>query len=77
MCIPPTVEVFFPQNQYKSSFRKFTATTTKTYTSQYNKNMIHNLSGPILTEEELSVLIKGLSFVPTPTKIFKQEINKS
>ena len=35
--------------------------------------MIHNLSDHTLTEEELSVLIKGLLFVPTPIKTFKQE----
>ena len=35
--------------------------------------MIHNLSNYTLTEEEFSVLIKGLSFVPTPTKTFNQE----
>ena len=38
--------------------------------------MIHNLSDYTLTEDEFSVLIKGLLFVPTPTKTFKQEINK-
>ena len=30
---------------------KFTITTIKAYNSQYNKNMIHNLSNHILTEE--------------------------
>ena len=39
--------------------------------------MIHNLSDHILTEDELSVLAKGLSFVPTPIKNFKQETNRS
>ena len=39
--------------------------------------MIHNLTDYTLTEEEFSVLTKGLSFVPTPIKTFKQEINKS
>ena len=39
--------------------------------------MIHNLSDHTLTEDEFSVLLKGLFFVPTLTKTFKQEINKS
>ena len=38
---------------------------------------MHNLSDHILTEDELSVLTKGLSFVPTPTKTFKQDTNRS
>ena len=74
---PPSIKVLFPLNQYKSSFRKFTANSIKAYTSQYNKNIIHNLSDHILTEDELSVLTKGLSFVPTPTKTFKQDTNRS
>ena len=49
----------------KSSFLKFTTNSIKTYTSQCNKNMIHNLSDHTLTEDEFSVLTKGLSFVPT------------
>ena len=49
----------------------------KTYPSQYNKNMIHNLPNHTLSEEEFPVFIKGLFFVPAPTKTFKQEINKS
>ena len=36
-----------------------------TVTFQYNKNLIHNLSNHNMTEEELLVLIKGLSFAPT------------
>ena len=36
---------------------------------QYNKNMIHNLSNHNLTEEELSVLVKGLPFAPTLPKL--------
>ena len=32
------------------------------------QNMIHNLSDHTLTEDEFSVLTKGLSFVPSPTK---------
>ena len=39
--------------------------------------MIHNLSVHSLTEEESLVFIKDLSFVPTLTKTFKQEIKKS
>ena len=70
---PLSIKVLFAQNQCKCSFRKSTATTIKTYTFQYNKNMIHNLSNCTLTEEEFSVLIKVLSFVPTPTKTFKQK----
>ena len=49
----------------------------KTYTSQYNKNMIHSLSYNTLTEDELSVFTKGLSSVTTPTKTFKQKLNES
>ena len=60
------MKVLFPQNQRKSSFRKFTTKFIKIYTSQYNKNMIHNLSNHTLTEDEFSVLTKGLSLVPTP-----------
>ena len=74
---PPSIKVPFPLNQCKSSFRKFTSNSIKAYTSQYNKNIIHNLSDRILTEDELSVLIKGLSFVPTPTKTSKQDTNRS
>ena len=74
---PPSIKVLFPLNQCKSSFRKFTANSIKPYTSQYNKNIIHNFSDRILTEDKLSVLTKGRSFVPTPTKIFKQDTNRS
>ena len=74
---PPSRKVLFPLNQCKSSFRKFTTNSIKAYTSQYNKNIIHNLSDHILTEDELSVLTKGLSFVPTQKKTFKQDTNKS
>ena len=73
---PPSIKVLFPQNQCKSSFRKFTTKSIKTYTSPYNKNMIHNLSDHTLIEDEFSVLTKGLPFVPTSTKTFK-ETNKS
>ena len=74
---PVSIKVLFPQNQCKSLFRKFTTKSMKIYTSQYNKNMIHNVSNHTLTEDELSVLPKGLFFVLTPTKTFKQETNKS
>ena len=77
MYTPPSIKVLFPLNQCKSSFRKFTSNSIKAYTSQYNKNIMHNLSVHILTEDELSVLTKGLSFVPTPTKTFKQDTNRS
>ena len=73
---PPSIKVLFPLNQCKSSFRKFAANSIKAYTSQYNKNIIHNFSDHILTEDELSVLTKGLSFVPIPTKTFKQGTNR-
>ena len=67
---PLSIKVLIPQNQFKSSFRKFTATTIKIYSFQYNKNVIHNLSNHTLTEEKLSVLTKGfLSFVLTPSKL--------
>ena len=65
---PPSIKVLL-----KCSFREFTANSIKTYTSQYNKNMTHNLPNHTLTEDELSVLTKGLSFVPTPTKTLTQE----
>ena len=74
---PPSIKVLSPLNQCKSSFRKFTANFIKAYTSQYNKNIIRNFSDHIVTEDELSVLTKGLSFVPTPTKTFKQNTNRS
>ena len=74
---PPSIKVLFPLNQCKFSFRKFTANSIKTYTSQYRKNMIHNLSDHALTEDEFSVLTKRLSFVPNTTKTFKQETKKS
>ena len=73
----PSTIVLFPLNQCKSSFRKFAANSVKAYTSQYNKNIIHNLSDPILTEDELSVFTKVLTFVPTLTKSFKQDTNRS
>ena len=73
---PPSIKVLFPLNQCKSSFRKFKTNSIKTYTFQYNKNMIHNLSDHKLTDQEFSVLTKGLSFVPTPTKTFKQKTYK-
>ena len=41
------------------------------------QNMVRKLSDHTLTEDEISVLIKGLSFVPTPTKTVKQKRNKS
>ena len=73
---PRSIKVLFPLNQCKSSFRNFMANSIKTYTSQCNKKMIHNLSNHTLTEDEYSVLTKDLSFVPTPTKTFKKETNK-
>ena len=75
----PLIRVLFPltnANLFCKSFCKFTANSMKTYTSQYKKN-IHNLSDHILKEDELSVLTKGLFFVPTHTKTFKQNTNKS
>ena len=39
--------------------------------------MIHNLSDHTLTEDEFSVLTKGLSFVPTPSRTFQHEMNIS
>ena len=74
---PPSIKVLFPLNQSKSLFRKFTTNSIKNYSSQYNKNMIYNLSYNTLTEDAYSFLIKGLPFVPTLTKTFKQETNKS
>ena len=73
----PSIKVLFPLNQRKSSSRKFTINSIQTYTSQYNENMIHNPSDHTLTEDDLSVLNKDLYFVPTLTKTFKQETNKS
>ena len=71
------IKALFPLNQCISSFCKFMTNFIKTYTSQYNQNVIHNLSNHTLTKNEFSVLTKGLSFVSTPTKTFKQETNKS
>ena len=73
----PSIKVLFPINQCKSFFLKFTANSIKTYTSQYNKSIIHNLSDDILAKDKLSLLTNGLSFVPTPTKTFKQDRNRS
>ena len=42
--LPASIKVLFPQNQYESWFRKFSTKSIKTYTSQYNKNMTHDLS---------------------------------
>ena len=68
-------------NQCKASFRKFTVVIIKPYTSQYNKNMIYNLSNytPFFhqTEGEFLVLTKGLCFVLNSAKALMQEINKS
>ena len=66
---PPSIRVLFLQNQCKSSFRRLTGTTIKTYTFQYNNNMIHNFSKHTLTDAEFSVLTKDFSFVPTPPKL--------
>ena len=74
---PQSIKVLFPLIQCKPSFRKFMSNSIKAYTSQCNKNVIHNLSDHILTEDELSVLTKGLLFVPTPTKTFEQDTNRS
>ena len=65
---PPSIKVPFPQNQGKSSSCKFTTKSIKTYTSQYNKNMIHNLSDHTLIDYKFSVLTKGLSLFPSPPK---------
>ena len=66
---PPSVKVLFPLNQCKSSFPKFTANSIKAYTSQYNKNITHNLPDHILTEEELSVLTKAYPLFPARRKL--------
>ena len=60
---PSSIKALFPQNQCKSLFRKFTATTIKTYPFPCNKNRIHDLSNHTLTEEEFSVLAKDLGQV--------------
>ena len=75
--IPPLIKALFPQHQCKSSFRKFTIKSIKTYTPKYNKNMIHNFSDHTLTEDEFSVLTKGSSFAPTPSRTFQHEMNIS
>ena len=64
---PPSIKVLFHQNKCNPSLRKFMAKSIKTYFTQYNQNMIHNLSDHILNEDEISVFTKALSFVPTPT----------
>ena len=76
ICAPPSIKVLFPPNQWKSSFHKFKIDSIKTYTSQHNKNMVHNFYDHTLTEDESSVLSKGFSFVPTSTKTFKQKTYK-
>ena len=53
------------------------ANSINKYISQYNKNIIYNLSDHKLTEDGSSILTAGLSFVCTPTKTFKKDINKS
>ena len=73
----PSIKTLFPQHQCKSSCRKFTTKSIKTYTSKYNKNMIHKLSDHTLTDDEFSVLTKGLSFVPIPSRAFQHEMNIS
>ena len=71
---PPSIKVLFPLNQCKSSFRKFTANSIKTNTSQYRKNMIHNLSDHALTEDEFSVLTKAYPLFPTlPKRLNKKQ----
>ena len=74
---PPSIKVLFPQNQCKFSFCKFSTKSIKTYTSQYNRNMIHNLPNHTLTEDEFSVLTKDLPFVSNPIKTFKHDTNRS
>ena len=76
---PPSIKVLFHQNKCNPSLRKFMAKSIKTYFTQYNQNMIHNLSDHILNEDEISVFTKALSFVPTPTARNKkiQEIHKA
>ena len=48
MYTAPSINGLFPLNQCKSSFHKFKTNSIKTYTSKYNKNMIHNLSSHTL-----------------------------
>ena len=72
---PPSIKVLFPLNQCKSSFRKFTANSIKAYTSQYNKNIIHNLSDHILTEDEFSALKAYPLFAPRRNFLSKIQID--
>ena len=58
---PPSIKVLFPLNQCKSSFRKFTANSIKTYTSQYNKNITHSLSDHILAAQYNKNITHSLS----------------
>ena len=74
---PPSIKTLFPQHQFRSSFLKSTTKSIKTYTCKYNRNMINNLSDHTLTEDEFSVLSKGLSFVPTPRRTFQHQMNIS
>ena len=74
---PPSIKTLFQQHQCKSSFRKFTTKSIKTYTSKYNRNTIHNLSDHTITDEEFSFLRKGLSFVPTLRSTFQHQMNIS
>ena len=50
---------------------------TNSIKDKKHKEITQSLSDHILTEEKLSVLTKGLSFLPTPTKIFKHDANRS
>ena len=70
---PPSIKVVFLQNQSKSPSCKFTTKSIKIYASQYNKNMIHNLSNHRLIEDESSVVTKDLSkFSPPPKTLNKK-----
>ena len=73
---PPSIKVLFPLNQCKSSVHKFTTNSIKTYTSQYKKNMIHNLSDHTLTDKDSQFSPKAYPLLsPSPKLLNKKQIN--
>ena len=76
MYIAPSIMVLFPLNQCKSLFPKFKTNSIKTYTSKYNKNMIHNLSSHTLSRTNSQFSPKAYSLFPPQALTFKKQTNK-
>ena len=72
----PSIKVLFPKNQCNSSFIKFMAKPTKTYTTQYNQNMIHDLSDHILNEVEIWFSLKAYPFYLHQPQPFTEKFTK-